>query len=162
MYSDDAGAGGTLSQLATKPTGTSLQPWAHYRVSFSTADSILKKKNLRRRYITTLPRPSEGLVAERFVAKFKDMDTYFSTYCKRMTRAVVSCNSSRRYPDHLLLDSAPNLGPLISRREINKFENFWYESVRILEVLKLLFQQFLNLSKFRTRYEWSNIRRHVQ
>jgi hypothetical protein len=26
-------------------------------------------------------------------------------------------------PDHLLLDSAPNLGPLISRWEINKFEN---------------------------------------
>ncbi len=26
-------------------------------------------------------------------------------------------------PDHLLLDSAPNLGPPISRWEINKFEN---------------------------------------
>jgi hypothetical protein len=48
-------------------------------------------------------------------------------------------------PDHLLLDSAPNLGPLISRWEINKFENCWYNSVRSLEVLKLLFQQFLNL-----------------
>ncbi len=50
-----------------------------------------------------------------------------------------------RYPDHLLLDSAPNLGPLISRWVINKFENCWYKSVWILEVLKLLFQQFLNL-----------------
>jgi hypothetical protein len=49
-------------------------------------------------------------------------------------------------PDHLLLDSAPNLGPLISRWEINQFENCWYKSVTILEVLKLLFQQFLNLS----------------
>ncbi len=48
--------------------------------------------------------------------------------------------------DHLLLDSAPNLGPLISCWEINKLENCWYKSVRILEVLKLLFQQFLNLS----------------
>jgi hypothetical protein len=26
-------------------------------------------------------------------------------------------------PDHLLLDSAPNLGPLISRWETKKFEN---------------------------------------
>jgi hypothetical protein len=26
-------------------------------------------------------------------------------------------------PDHLLLDGAPNLGPLIPRGEINKFEN---------------------------------------
>ncbi len=37
-------------------------------------------------------------------------------------------------PDHLLLDSAPNLGPLISRWQINKFENCLYKSVRILEV----------------------------
>jgi hypothetical protein len=49
-------------------------------------------------------------------------------------------------PYHLLLDSAPNLGPLICRWEINKFENCWYKSVRFLEVLKLLFQKFLNLS----------------
>ncbi len=49
-------------------------------------------------------------------------------------------------PDHLLLDSTPNLGPLISCWEINSFENCWYKSVRIIEVLKLLFQQFLNLS----------------
>ncbi len=44
------------------------------------------------------------------------------------------------------MDSAPNLGPHTSRLEINKFENCWYKSVRILEVLKLLYQQFLNLS----------------
>ncbi len=49
-------------------------------------------------------------------------------------------------PDHLLLDSVPNLGPLISRWEINKFKNCWYKSVRILEVLELLFQQFLHMS----------------
>ncbi len=40
-------------------------------------------------------------------------------------------------PDHLILDSARNLGPLISRLEINKFENCWCKSVRILELLKL-------------------------
>jgi hypothetical protein len=51
-----------------------------------------------------------------------------------------------RTPDHLLLNSAPNLGPLISRWKINKFENCSYKSVRILEVLKLLLQQFLSLS----------------
>ncbi len=49
-------------------------------------------------------------------------------------------------PVHLLLDGAPNLGPLICRWDIHKFENCWYKSVRILEVLKLLFQQFLNSS----------------
>jgi hypothetical protein len=51
-------------------------------------------------------------------------------------------------PDHLLLDSAPNLGLLISRWDIEKFENCWYKSVRILEVLKLLCKQFLHLSSF--------------
>ncbi len=65
--------------------------------------------------------------------------------------------------DHLLLDSAPNLGPLISRWEINDFETCWYKSVRILEVLKLLFQQIMNLTiKFPPRYERSNIKRPVQ
>ncbi len=52
-------------------------------------------------------------------------------------------------PNHLWLDSAPNLGPLISRWEINKFENCWYKSVGIIEVLKILFHQFLNLSSSR-------------
>ncbi len=47
---------------------------------------------------------------------------------------------------HILFDSSSNLGPLISRWEINKFENCWYKRVRILEVLKHLFQNFLNLS----------------
>ncbi len=49
-------------------------------------------------------------------------------------------------PDHLLLDSAPNLGQLITRWEINKFENCLYKSVMILEVPKLLFEQSLSLS----------------
>ncbi len=49
-------------------------------------------------------------------------------------------------PYHLFLDSDPNLGSLLSPGVINKFENFWYKSVRNLEVLKLLFQQVLNLS----------------
>ncbi len=43
-------------------------------------------------------------------------------------------------------DSAPNLEPLKSHWEINKFENCSYKSVRILEVLKLMFHQFLNVS----------------
>jgi hypothetical protein len=49
-------------------------------------------------------------------------------------------------PINLLLDCAPNLGPLVSRWEIKKIENCGCKSVRILEVLKLLFQQFLNSS----------------
>ncbi len=49
-------------------------------------------------------------------------------------------------PDHLLLDSAPNLGPLISCWEINEFKNCWYKNIRILEVLKRLFQKFLKVS----------------
>ncbi len=49
-------------------------------------------------------------------------------------------------PYHLFSDSAFNLGPLMSRWEINKCEYCWYKSVRIIDVLKLSFQQFLNLS----------------
>ncbi len=49
-------------------------------------------------------------------------------------------------PDHLFLDSAPNLGSLIACWEMNRYKNWWYKSVRILEVLRLLFQEFLYLS----------------
>ncbi len=49
-------------------------------------------------------------------------------------------------PRSPIIGQCPNLGPLISRWEINKFENCWYKSIRILGVLKPLFQQFLNLS----------------
>ncbi len=69
-------------------------------------------------------------------------DSLLPHIATRVWKITIDCVPS----DHLLLDSAPNLGPLISRWETNKFENCWYESVRILEVLKLLFQQFLNLS----------------
>jgi hypothetical protein len=48
-------------------------------------------------------------------------------------------------PDHLLLDSAPNLGSLLGNWHA---ENCCPKSVGILEVLKLLFRQFLNMSGF--------------
>ncbi len=47
--------------------------------------------------------------------------------------------------DHLLLDSAPNLGPLISRSDLNKFKNCWNKSFRTSKILTLLYQQFSNL-----------------
>ncbi len=70
------------------------------------------------------------------------------TFAAPSRRGRIPARSPRRESprDHLLLDSAPNLGPLISRWEINKFNNCCYKSVRILEVLKLLLQQFLNLT----------------
>ncbi len=62
---------------------------------------------------------------------------FFSLSCPQ--RFIETACSKTLPPDHVLLDSAPNLGPLISRWETNKFENCWYKSVRILVVLKLLF-----------------------
>ncbi len=59
---------------------------------------------------------------------------------------VVTSKVNKLPTDHQLLDSAPNLESLISRWEINKSENSSYKSVRIIEVPKLLFEQFLNLS----------------
>ncbi len=48
-------------------------------------------------------------------------------------------------PDRLLLDSAPNHGPLISCWELDKLENCWNKSFRSSRILKLLYQQFPNL-----------------
>ncbi len=46
--------------------------------------------------------------------------------------------------DHLLLDSAPNIGPLISRWEPDKVKNCWNKSFRISKSMTLLYQQFTN------------------
>jgi hypothetical protein len=40
-----------------------------------------------------------------------------------MKYTVSKVKNMRVPPDRLLLDSAPNLGPLMSRWEINKFKN---------------------------------------
>jgi hypothetical protein len=52
--------------------------------------------------------------------------------------------SSEIAPDHLLLDSVPNIGPFISRWEPDKFKNCWNKSFRTSKILTLLYQQFLN------------------
>jgi hypothetical protein len=46
--------------------------------------------------------------------------------------------------DHLLLDSAPNIGPLMSRCELDKFKNCWNKNFRTSKILTLLYQQFSN------------------
>jgi hypothetical protein len=51
-------------------------------------------------------------------------------------------------PDHLFLDSAPNIGPLIFRWELDKFKNCWNKSFRPSKILTLLYQQFSNLLIF--------------
>ncbi len=48
-------------------------------------------------------------------------------------------------PDHLLLDRSPNIEPLISRWELDKFKNCWNKSFRTSRILTLLYQQFSNL-----------------
>jgi hypothetical protein len=49
-------------------------------------------------------------------------------------------------PYHLFLDSAPNIGPLISRWQLDTFKNCWNKSFRASKILTLLYQQFSNLS----------------
>jgi hypothetical protein len=51
---------------------------------------------------------------------------YSLTIYRKVKISLVICEkilSMSVPPDHLLLDSAPNLGPLIYSWEINKFEN---------------------------------------
>ncbi len=47
-------------------------------------------------------------------------------------------------PDHLLLDRSPNIGPLLSRWELDKFKNYWNKIA--FEPLEFwhLYQQFSN------------------
>jgi hypothetical protein len=50
--------------------------------------------------------------------------------------------------DHLLLDKFPNIGPLVSRWELDKFKNCWKNCFRNSKILTLLYQQFSNLLIF--------------
>ncbi len=61
-------------------------------------------------------------------------------------------------PNHVLLDSAPNIGPLISRWELDKFKTFRKKIFRTSKILTHLYQQFSNLLISTTRYEWYKIR----
>jgi hypothetical protein len=57
----------------------------------------------------------------------------------------LSCNLP---PDHLLLDRSPNIGPPVSRWELDKFENCWNKSFRTSKILTLLYRQLSNLLIF--------------
>jgi hypothetical protein len=50
--------------------------------------------------------------------------------------------------DHLLLDSSPNTGPLISPWELDQFKICLNKSFRISKILTLLYQQYSNLLIF--------------
>jgi hypothetical protein len=48
-------------------------------------------------------------------------------------------------PDYLLLDTAPNIGPLIAWWKLAKFKNCWNKRFITSEILTLLYQQLSNL-----------------
>ncbi len=55
-------------------------------------------------------------------------------------------NRLMRVPrDHLLWDRSPNIGPLISRWELENFKNCWNQRFKTPKILTLLYQQFSNL-----------------
>jgi hypothetical protein len=81
--------------------------------------------------------------------------TAFHLLQKRAYELVV------RAPDNLLLDRCPNIGPLISRWERDKFKNCWNKSFTTSKILTLLYQQFSNLL-ISHRDEWSKISGTVQ
>jgi hypothetical protein len=60
-------------------------------------------------------------------------------------------------PDHLLLDSAPNIGPLIPWWKLDKLKNCWNKSFRTFKILTLVSAIFEPVN-FPTRYEWFKIR----
>ncbi len=51
---------------------------------------------------------------------------------------------------HLLLDRSPNIKPLMSRWEVEKFKKCWKKSFRTFKILTLLYQQVSNL----LIYQW--------
>ncbi len=75
-----------------------------------------------------------------------DSDSNVKTWkrCPRFEhKSFQTVSVTHRLPhDHLLLDCVPNIGPLISRLELDKFKNCWNKSFRTSKILTLLYQQF--------------------
>jgi hypothetical protein len=67
------------------------------------------------------------------IGPYIDKIVIYSLYCHTLP------------PDHLLLDSVPNIGPLISRWELGNLKNSWNKSFRTSKILTLLYQHFSKL-----------------
>ncbi len=139
MFCDEASRKGSSSQLQVhnkhrcqeRKEGTNKLVWAIFDLY------------LAAHFVTIFKNQFSFLAIKmRFTSEAKKKIAW-KWSCSRQTSGRSGVSS-----DHLLLDSVPNLGPVTSRWEINKVENCWYKSGMILEVLKLLFQQSLNLSSF--------------
>ncbi len=71
----------------------------------------------------------------------------WKSHCTSMFFSVTT-HKWEVHPNHLLLDSAPKIGPLIFRWELDKFKNCWNKSFITSRIMTLLYQQFLNLLVF--------------
>ncbi len=63
---------------------------------------------------------------------------YFMSKCGKIDNTTTN-------PRSPILDRSPNVGPLISRWELDKFKNCWNISCRTSKILTLLYPQFSNL-----------------
>ncbi len=90
------------------------------------------------------------------------LSSHFSPLNRLSLKMSCWYNHSMVTPDHVLLDSAPKLGPLISRWEVKKFENFLIQKCQDFRGSEAFFSAIFEFVEFPTRYEWSNIRRPVQ
>jgi hypothetical protein len=76
----------------------------------------------------------------------KNLMLYRSNSFLNCTEPVgISAESLTLSPEHVSLNSAPNLGPLISCWELDKFKNCWNKCSRTSKIPKFLYQQFSNL-----------------
>jgi hypothetical protein len=107
-------------------SSSSLQ-WSTFYHNFYRTNSFISQLWCIVRYI-------DYRLAERF-----DFCFCFQTYLMAPTSLL---------PDHLLLDNAPNIGPLISRWELDKFKNCCNKSFRASKILTLSYQQFSYLLVF--------------
>ncbi len=93
-----------------------------------------------------------GRVIEKWCSlQIKETTSYSVLNLRQSTRSLSSlaaarfCESALRTPVHLLLNRSPNIGPLISRWELDRFKNWWNKSFRTSRIPTLLYQQFSNL-----------------
>ncbi len=118
--------------------------WSSAFVMASRHDFLLFESTMRNKTTKT----SKNVNPENTSTKTSEYKASQTTYYRyeRVTKKPMAAKRQRWVQrKHLLLDSAPNIGPLISRWELDKFKNCWFKSFRTSKILTLLYQQFSNL-----------------
>jgi hypothetical protein len=140
--------------------------WRHYRTTYSIqimrtqcADAA---KNGATPAAPPLPWPKRNTAAASNFAPRGSFEPFFARSAAPLGRFYTIRFIFRLPPDNLLLDRSPNIGPIISCWELDKFKSCRNKSLEPLKSWHFCINNIRTCFNFTTSYEGSKIRGTVQ